>query len=163
MEFCSLHVAIPDWTRSWHPHEALWPSTPWPQTLFLAFASVLPSLDLMVQPWGSRSFLMLDAFLPLCLDLCGFLGWNFLIPTLLSSIHPSTHASIHLFVEPLLCARNIQPLLISSATNSHNFPQILSVLYTSKMVFIIWHFILFCQIRHQGAGTILFIFNVLHL
>ena len=46
---------------------------------FLVLTVAVPSLDLMFQPWGPKSGLVLDASLSLCLGLCGFLGWNFLI------------------------------------------------------------------------------------
>lgn len=105
---------------------------------FLVLTVAVPSLDLMFQLWGPKSGLVLDASLSLCLGLCGFLGWNFLIlfhlvivtQPPLPSIHLSTHFSIHHlhasihplasirssmhspnhpFIEPLLCSGHLQP------------------------------------------------------
>ena len=67
----------------WKEEELMWDeffgSFRAPGVKVLVFAVAAPSLDLTFQPWAPRSGSVLDAVLSLCLGLCGFLGWNFLI------------------------------------------------------------------------------------
>ena len=107
---------IPDQTRSKLPGEHSWLSASRFQPLFLALGFSISLSGPDVSAMGSQ--VLLDVFLPLCLGLCGFLGWNFLIPFLWlykpnlpfthSSIHPSIHppthpaTSIHLSIHPFL-------------------------------------------------------------